>query len=368
MTSLWDGYRQERKLWIGIMQIGDGMTVVQETQWQTEEWWQLTEKISRRRRAGNRFVDVMPWGVLESNQPTLSEIQAQQYFPDQNSLPGFLLYQSEVVLDLRWDFRLPIKTILFPPHERALRLKGLKVNGVWRKDWVPLQDATLAADPSHGLYCVGEMMMMTYCSLQELYLHRNGWRRTAVSLQRGHHYKVLPGLHFRSRSMHIKKGVRVWGEGGQTRSGVCEMGWWIGNNRAKVPSLKMYKGALDAWNLIVLGGGGCSFSFFSLCTDEKGGGEGRQSLRRRAGCQARYCSIVLNILITLRVKEPCGACSGVRVKNEQRHHAWAGGGCLPTPSAGLQCLPAIETLFQQGGGLVACFSFWCVYIRLFAFK
>lgn len=143
-----------------------------------------------------------------------------------------------------------------------------------RKDWVPLQDMTLAADPSHGLYCVGEMMMMTYCSLQELYLHRNGWSRTAVSLQRGHHYKVLPGLHFRSRSMHIKKGVRVWGEGGQTRSGVCEMGWWIGNNRAKVPSLKMYKGALDAWNLIVLGGGGCSFSFFSLCTDEKGGGEG----------------------------------------------------------------------------------------------
>lgn len=60
MTSLWDGYRQERKLWIGIMQIGDGMTVVQETQRQTEEWWQLTEKISRRRRAGNRFVDVMP--------------------------------------------------------------------------------------------------------------------------------------------------------------------------------------------------------------------------------------------------------------------------------------------------------------------
>lgn len=60
MTSLWDGYRQERKLWIGILQIGDGMTVVQETQRQTEEWWQLTEKISRRRRAGNRFVDVMP--------------------------------------------------------------------------------------------------------------------------------------------------------------------------------------------------------------------------------------------------------------------------------------------------------------------
>lgn len=60
MTSLWDGYRQERKLWIGILQIGDGMTVVQETQRQTEEWWQLTEKISRRRRAGNSFVDVMP--------------------------------------------------------------------------------------------------------------------------------------------------------------------------------------------------------------------------------------------------------------------------------------------------------------------
>lgn len=60
MTSLWDGYRQERKLWIGVLQIGDGMTVVQETQQQTEEWWQLTEKISRRRRAGNRFVDVMP--------------------------------------------------------------------------------------------------------------------------------------------------------------------------------------------------------------------------------------------------------------------------------------------------------------------
>lgn len=57
---MWDGYRQERKLWIGVLQIGDGMTVVQETQQQTEEWWQLTEKISRRRRAGNRFVDVMP--------------------------------------------------------------------------------------------------------------------------------------------------------------------------------------------------------------------------------------------------------------------------------------------------------------------
>lgn len=67
--------------------------------------------------------------MLESNQSTLSEIQAQQYFPDQNNLPGFLLYQSKVVLDLRWDFRLPIKTILFPPHERALRLKGLRVNG-----------------------------------------------------------------------------------------------------------------------------------------------------------------------------------------------------------------------------------------------
>lgn len=60
MTSLWDGYRQERKLWIGILQIGDGMTVVQETQRQTEEWWQLTEKISRRRKAGNRFLDVIP--------------------------------------------------------------------------------------------------------------------------------------------------------------------------------------------------------------------------------------------------------------------------------------------------------------------
>lgn len=60
MTSLWDGYRQERKLWIGVLQIGDGMTVVQETQQQTEEWWHLTEKISRRRRAGNSFVDVMP--------------------------------------------------------------------------------------------------------------------------------------------------------------------------------------------------------------------------------------------------------------------------------------------------------------------
>lgn len=60
MTSLWEGYRQEIRLWIGILQIGDGTTVVQETQRQTEEWWQLTEKISRRRGAGNRFVDVMP--------------------------------------------------------------------------------------------------------------------------------------------------------------------------------------------------------------------------------------------------------------------------------------------------------------------
>lgn len=50
---------------------------------------------------------------------------------------------------------------------------------------------------------------MTYCSLQELYLHSYGQTRTAGSLQHGHQYNVLPGLHFHSKSMHIKGCVHV---------------------------------------------------------------------------------------------------------------------------------------------------------------
>lgn len=77
----------------------------------------------------------------------------------------------------------------------------------------------------------------------------------------------------------ILKRACVHGDGDRwTRSGICEMGWRIGNNGAKVPSPKMYEGALDAWNLIVMEGGGCSsfFSLFSLHASEKGGGEGRE--------------------------------------------------------------------------------------------
>lgn len=46
--------------------------------------------------------------------------------------------------DLRWDFRLSIKTVLFPPHERVLRVKGSRMNGVRR---IRL-DPTAGSDPS----------------------------------------------------------------------------------------------------------------------------------------------------------------------------------------------------------------------------
>lgn len=151
----------------------------------------------------------------------------------------------------------------------------------------------------------------------------------------------------------ILKDVCTWGRGG---TGAF---WHLCNELKDQKQWRQGPFSKDVW-----GGVGCQephclwgvlfffFLSFLACGWEKGRG-GRQPLCCCAGCQTRYRSIVLNILITLQVKEPCGACSGVRVKNEQRHHAWAGGGCLPASSAGLQCIPAIETRFEQGGGLVA---------------
>lgn len=90
---------------------------------------------------------------------------------------------------------------------------------------VPLSGRTPA-----GLCRAGDML--SYCSPQELNLHGNGWRRTALSRQHCHRDNVLPGLHFRSRSMHIKK----VGGGGETPSCILKRGGKIGNNEAQVPS------------------------------------------------------------------------------------------------------------------------------------
>lgn len=57
---------------------------------------------------------------------------------------GFCWYQLGVASDLRWDFRLSIRTALFPPHECILRVKGLRVNAVRR---IRL-DPTAGSDPS----------------------------------------------------------------------------------------------------------------------------------------------------------------------------------------------------------------------------
>lgn len=114
---------------------------------------------------------------------------------------------------------------------------------------------------------------MTYCSLQELYLHSYGQTRTAGSLQHGHQYNVLPGLHFHSKSMHIKGCVHVGVRGDrsiltfvkwaerlltmetrsllQTRTGGC---WTPGTS-------------LSLWGFFLL------FPFFSLRAGEKRGGE-----------------------------------------------------------------------------------------------
>lgn len=118
---------------------------------------------------------------------------------------------------------------------------------------------------------------MTYCSLQELYLHSNGQRRTAVSLQQDHHYNVLLGLHFHSKSMHIKKGVCA------RERGLMGTFWHLWN---KLKDRKQWsKGHFseDVW-----GGVGCleislwwgvivlpSFFFFLVSKRERGwGGEG----------------------------------------------------------------------------------------------
>ena len=45
---------------------------------------------------------------------------------------GFCWYQLGVASDLRWDFRLSIRTVLFPLREWVLKVKGLRVNGVRR--------------------------------------------------------------------------------------------------------------------------------------------------------------------------------------------------------------------------------------------
>lgn len=120
------------------------------------------------------------------------------------------------------------------------------------------------------------------------------------------------------------------------------------------PFPKMYEGALESrcWRVLFF----LLFPSSLACGRERGGEGGCESLHRRAGCQARCCSTVLNILITLRVKEPCGACSGVRVKNEPRHRAWPGGGCLPAASASLQCLPLTQT---RPDGLQGCWPASC---------
>lgn len=44
----------------------------------------------------------------------------------------FCWYQLGVASGFGWDFRLSVRTVLFPSHERALSVKGLRVNGVRR--------------------------------------------------------------------------------------------------------------------------------------------------------------------------------------------------------------------------------------------
>lgn len=76
----------------------------------------------------------------------------------------------------------------------------------------------------------------------------------------------------------ILKRVCVRGDGDwRAHSGICEMSWRTENNGAKVPSLKMYEGALDAWKSHCHRGLSFFLLFpFSLCASEKGGGEGRE--------------------------------------------------------------------------------------------
>lgn len=57
---------------------------------------------------------------------------------------GFFRHELGVASDLRWDFRLSIKTVLFPHHEWVLRVNGLRMNGVRR---IRL-DPTAGSDPS----------------------------------------------------------------------------------------------------------------------------------------------------------------------------------------------------------------------------
>lgn len=113
---------------------------------------------------------------------------------------------------------------------------------------------------------------MTYCSLQELYLHSYGQTRSAGSLQHGHQYNVLPGLHFHSKSMHTKGCVHVGTRG--DRSILTSVQWAEGSETMETRSLlqRCMRGCWMPRTSLSLGGFVLLFPFFPCVRVRKGAG------------------------------------------------------------------------------------------------